>query len=183
MNYNIAKNCMMTVANCASNIESFGVSDADFALTTQQNPWLATDRNRVKKVLDSLIYGTMDAIGVPRFDAPAEYVAAVLAVFVSDDNLQNACRWHENLSSTDDYVQADVPQTELITAQQLFSLVLSFNHSDKADQARSQFEKRCQKAIEFAQKNEPANTDPARAQAAATKRTKKKAKVSRKIGF
>src|SRR5260370_31108397 len=39
----------------------------------------------------SCVYGTLDFVGYPRFPAPVEFIAAVIAYYVHPVNIQTAC--------------------------------------------------------------------------------------------
>src|SRR5207253_11116827 len=41
--------------------------------------WIATDRSRARRCVEACVYGTLDFVGYPRFPAPVEFIAAVIA--------------------------------------------------------------------------------------------------------
>ena len=75
--------------------------------------------------MDSVLFGALDVLGLPRFELPAEYIAAWIALLVSPVNYETACVWYhgaqpvENLAETPEIA----PIAEGITARQLFALV------------------------------------------------------------
>src|SRR5690606_40661943 len=57
--------------------------------------WIATDRSRDRRCVEACVYGTLDFVGYPRFPAPVEFIAAVIAYYVHPVNIQTACRSEE----------------------------------------------------------------------------------------
>lgn len=117
-------------------IDKLGVTEDDLALTTGDVPWTTSDRNRVRKTLDSFIYGVIEDLGLPRFELPAEYIAAVISTFVAPVNYFPACSWitarmsNEELSTG---IKGTTPQGfERVTPEQLFAIVVQLvNEADK----------------------------------------------------
>src|SRR5205807_10390869 len=52
---------------------------------------IATDRSRARRCVEACVYGTLDFVGYPRFPAPVEFIAAVIAYYVHPVNIQTAC--------------------------------------------------------------------------------------------
>lgn len=124
---------------------AFGISEKEYELMSGPKPWLGTDRNTVKRVLDCMIWGIMDTIGVPRFQPPMEYVASVLSSFVSGNNLMVACRWIEGGARAEDVVGDASAEAVHLDAQKLFSFIILLRGQDRA--VRDQFEKKVGYAI------------------------------------
>src|SRR5205814_478464 len=57
----------------------------------QNKVWIATDRSRARRCVEACVYGTLDFVGYPRFPAPVEFIAAVIAYYVHPVNIQTAC--------------------------------------------------------------------------------------------
>src|SRR5712692_11395471 len=53
-----------------------------FDFLTSNKVWIATDRSRARRCVEACVYGTLDFVGYPRFPAPVEFIAAVLAYYV-----------------------------------------------------------------------------------------------------
>src|SRR5205814_9264803 len=49
------------------------------------------DRSRARRCVEACVYGTLDFVGYPRFPAPVEFIAAVIAYYVHPVNIQTAC--------------------------------------------------------------------------------------------
>src|SRR5436309_8935115 len=58
---------------------------------TSNKVWIATDRSRARRCVEACVYGTLDFVGYPRFPAPVEFIAAVIAYYVHPVNIQTAC--------------------------------------------------------------------------------------------
>src|SRR5437762_13006440 len=67
------------------------LTDDDFDFLTSNKVWIATDRSRARSCVEACVYGTLDFVGYPRFAAPAEFIAAVIAYYVHPVNIQTAC--------------------------------------------------------------------------------------------
>lgn len=120
-------------------LSAIGISLEEYQLTTSDSPWLVADRQVVVRVLENLIHGTCDCAGIPRFEVPAEFVAAVLSIFVSPVNTMAACRWMEGSRVAQD-MSADEGTIEPLVAAELFALVLRVRADDETN-FRSSFEK------------------------------------------
>lgn len=152
MKYPVARNAMQVIRNGGCDaVASLGVQKEDFRLVTGLSVWLATDRVRVLNVLQSLLFGSLDLIGLPRITAPAEYIAAVIAVFVAPVNYMPACRFFEQSRPADDLaLGAEAQRMESVTASQLHALVLDLADPGQMSAAVHAFEKRVGLAVEHA---------------------------------
>src|SRR2546429_7745375 len=66
------------------------LTEDDFDFLTSNKVWIATDRCRARRCVEACVYGTLDFVGYPRFPAPVEFIAAVLAYYVYPVNIQTA---------------------------------------------------------------------------------------------
>src|SRR5438876_12410580 len=55
------------------------LTEDDFDFLTSNKVWIATDRSRAHRCVEACVYGTLDFVGYPRFPAPVEFIAAVIA--------------------------------------------------------------------------------------------------------
>src|SRR4249920_554154 len=69
----------------------FDLTEDDFDFLTSNKVWIATDRSRARRCVEACVYGTLDIVGYPRFPAPVEFIAAVIAYYVHPVNIQTAC--------------------------------------------------------------------------------------------
>ena len=69
-------------------------------------------------------------MGVARFELPAEYVAASIAMFVHPNNSMVACRLFERTVSSKDLSRGD--KTKPMEADKLFALVVELYSSSAA---------------------------------------------------
>ncbi|AJK28266.1 putative minor capsid protein [Eel River basin pequenovirus] len=125
---------------------SCGVTEKDYELLTSSTPWMAQQRNAVRNTMEALIWGSMDIAGVPRFQPPAEYIAAVISEFVGAPNKLVACRYIEGGSRTEELAAGATQETDPVTSRQLFALVVQLEaHSPHV---RDSFEKKVGLAID-----------------------------------
>src|SRR5260370_12258526 len=66
------------------------LTEDDFDFLTSNKVWIATDRSRARRCVEACVYGTLDFAGYPRFPAPVEFIAAVIAYYVHPVNIQTA---------------------------------------------------------------------------------------------
>src|SRR5215211_1124977 len=67
------------------------LTEDDFDFLTSNKVLIATDRSRARRCVEACVYGTLDFVGYPRFPAPVEFIAAVIAYYVHPVNIQTAC--------------------------------------------------------------------------------------------
>ena len=157
MKYPAARNALELIARGSVDaIASFGISKDDFRLVTGVTVWLATDRARVSQILQQLLFGSLDVVGLNRIQAPAEYIAAVIAVFVAPVNHMPACRFFEHSRPADDLALGPRSnETESVTATQLFAMVVDLANPAEISATALAFEKRVRLAVEHAKQIPP----------------------------
>src|SRR5207237_362425 len=67
------------------------LTEDDFDFLTSNKVWIATDRSRARRCVEACVYGTLDFVGYPRFPAPAEFIAAVIAYYFDHVKIQTPC--------------------------------------------------------------------------------------------
>src|SRR5688572_31034151 len=75
----------------SSDLAVLDLTEDDFDFLTSNKVWIATDRSRARRCVEACVYGTLDFVGYPRFPAPVEFIAAVIAYYVHPVNIQTAC--------------------------------------------------------------------------------------------
>src|SRR2546430_11768112 len=68
------------------------LTEDDFDFLTSNKVWIATDRSRARRCVEACVYGTLDFVGYPRFPAPVEFIAAVIAYYVHPVNRSRKAR-------------------------------------------------------------------------------------------
>src|SRR5438093_5956106 len=81
------------------------LTEDDFDFLTSNKVWIATDRSRARRCVEACVYGTLDFVGYPRFPAPVEFIAAVIAYYVHPVNkigraVQQECRDRDRMPSS-----------------------------------------------------------------------------------
>src|SRR5260370_1784839 len=82
------------------------LTEDDFDFLTRSKVWSATDRSRARRCVEACVYGTLDFVGYPRFPAPVEFIAAVIAYYVHPVNIQPACLIMEGAEFTENIINA-----------------------------------------------------------------------------
>src|SRR5438309_9802268 len=67
------------------------------------------------------VYGTLDFVGYPRFPAPVEFIAAVIAYYVHPVNIQTACLIMEGAEFTENIING---VERPVKAAELFAFTL-----------------------------------------------------------
>lgn len=97
------------------------LTEDEFAFLVQSKPWHGTDRNHAKRCVESVVYGALDMLGMPRFPAPAEFIATAIAFYVHPVNIQVACSFMDGCEFSE-YIVDGVDQR--VTAAELFAHTL-----------------------------------------------------------
>src|SRR5690625_6219192 len=83
------------------------LTEDDFDFLTSNKVWIATDRSRSRRCVEACVYGTLDFVGYPRFHAPVEFIAAVIAYYVHPVYIQTACLIMEGPDITENIINGD----------------------------------------------------------------------------
>src|SRR5688500_20178299 len=67
------------------------LTEDDFDFLTSNKVWIATDRSRARRCVAACVYGTPAAAGYPRFPAPVESIAGVIASYAHPVTIHTAC--------------------------------------------------------------------------------------------
>ncbi|ANS06835.1 protein D [Enterobacteria phage ID11] len=97
------------------------LTEDDFDFLTRDRVWIATDRSRARRAIEACVYGTLDFVGYPRFPAPVEFIAAVIAYYVHPVNIQTACLIMEGAEFTENIVNG---VERPVKASELFAFTL-----------------------------------------------------------
>src|SRR6056300_1831364 len=73
------------------------LTEDDLDFLTSNKVWIATDRSRARRCVESCVYGTLDFVGYPRFPAPVEFFffKQKTAYEISE------CDWSSDVCSSD----------------------------------------------------------------------------------
>ena len=107
----------------AFGVSSLGVNEDDFAKVTGKAVWMSADRPVAERTIQQLASGSMDAQGFPRFDLCAEYLAAIIALFIAPCNQFAACSWMSGAMLNVDVAVRSEP-SERFDASRLYALVM-----------------------------------------------------------
>src|SRR5438093_9103041 len=72
-------------------------------------------------IFEACVYGTLDFVGYPRFPAPVEFIAAVIAYYVHPVNIQTACLIMEGAEFTENIING---VERPVKAAELFAFTL-----------------------------------------------------------
>lgn len=132
---------------------ALGITEKEWADLVGSRPWKGTQRPIIKRLLDNLLYGMVDSMGLARFLLPAEFAAAVIVSFVSPCNYFAACSWLGNFHRADELGDFDgsfngaTQGLEKVTASQLFALVCELRTNDDIKLLARRFSDKCETLI------------------------------------
>lgn len=107
---------------------SHGISQADWSLLTQGEPWTPEEARQTRSILASIIEVAMTISGLPPVPLPGQYAAAIIAIIVAPSNRFVAVR---KVPDTFDAVAASglegavdiVPMKQ----EQMFGLIMAYS--------------------------------------------------------
>ena len=111
-------------------VEEAGVLDLlpdEFEFLITPKVWIATDRAQARRVVESSVYGTLDYLGLPRFDVPGEFIAACIAYYVSPVNTLFACSVFDGCEWTENIINGI---SRPVRAAEIFALVLRIRRGE-----------------------------------------------------
>src|SRR5215204_1065892 len=88
---------------------------------TEQSVRFQTALASIKLIQASGVLGTLDFVGSPRFPAPVEFIAAVIAYYVHPVNIQTACLIMEGAEFTENIING---VERPVKAAELFAVTL-----------------------------------------------------------
>lgn len=106
---------------------SAGWSESDWRLLTQNAPWSPRERREARRVIAQAVNSTLEEAGLPSEPLPGQYVAAVIAIFVSPINwLVAASRMPETYDA--DRASGMITESEIVpmSREQAISLVMAY---------------------------------------------------------
>lgn len=142
MNVNVALKCMSLLASQAQrdSLSIAGLTPEDFHKVVADIAWIGSDRQRITQHFEALLVGTIDALGLPRFRMPAEWIAAGIAMFVADVNIHTACKFFEKSPTVDELARGS--EYDVATSSQLFALTLLLKSDPIRSSARALWDKK-----------------------------------------
>lgn len=146
LNYSAALATMQAISEYTSaDFEQLGILPADYKLAASDKPWIRDNRRKVVTVLDALLFGTLDVMGLPRIAVPSEYVAAIVSTFVAPSNRMTACLWLAEQRMTGAKAMdlasrgAEAAETDPTAGSQLFALVCLLSDNDSSNEVRQKY--------------------------------------------
>lgn len=144
VSYHVVRSAMKLIGQGtgSADFSSFGLSDEDYGILSGKRQWMAGDRTIVSRVMDVLLWGTMDAIQIPRFRISGEYKAAAICVFVQPLNVMIACEWCSQSEVNASLINGEKTlEADPVAPHELFALCL-LCMEENPEQFKLMFEKR-----------------------------------------
>ncbi len=93
----------------------------DSVMLTAETPWMATDLQRMKRLIEMIVTGAQQHTGMPVFEVSAEVYAAVIARMVHPSNWMSACQCVGRKHANSDL--ADGLEGERVDPKVVFALI------------------------------------------------------------
>lgn len=87
-----------------------GILEAEWKALKQELVWESQQRPTIERVVNTLLFSSMDSANIPRLSPPAEYIAAIISTFVNPVNWMIACQWYDRFTPVDE-MTSDLPST------------------------------------------------------------------------
>mgnify|MGYP000037760974 CR=1 FL=1 len=131
-----------------NDLSQLGMTPTEQEKLTGNEIWLGEDRTNMVRCLEATIYHTADAMGLPRFDVPAEWLAAHIYMYVNPRNYFQACSWMQRGASVD----SEDPK-EAVTPYKLFRYLVMLCDDANGEEFVHRFEKSVRKKVLDAEKS------------------------------
>lgn len=112
-------------------LDSLAILTDEKKFLTRQSNWTKFEVNQARGIIDKVIFAAVDQLGVPRFDVPAELIAAAIHKFVHPHNWMAACSVFTKSASAENL---EVGLVEVVQPSRLFALVLKIETEGKFDE-------------------------------------------------
>src|SRR5207237_1392364 len=116
-----SRRCVVAFISLLQASAVLDLTEDDFDFLTSNKVWIATVRSRARRCVEACVYGTLDFVGYPRFPAPVEFIAAVIAYYVHPVNIQTACLIMEGAEFTENIING---VERPVKAAELFAFTL-----------------------------------------------------------
>src|SRR2546428_12433604 len=80
------------------------LTEDDFDFLKSNKVWIPTDSSRARRCVEACVYGTLDFVGYSRFSAPVEFIAALIAYYVFQANIQTSCFFIAGVGFTENLI-------------------------------------------------------------------------------
>ncbi len=131
-------------------VASLGITPSQIDFVTQEIPWVGVDRPGVVRSLETLIYSSVEVLGLPRFRVPGEYVAALICSVVAPVNIHLACVWLQREASGSSEQLASTPEAgevDAVHASKLFALCCALYDTRERTAASAAFDRMVEAAV------------------------------------
>jgi len=150
-----AVGCMQQIVN-RSPVDAamkLGSIEDDYKLCTGTKPWSADEKFRIVRIINDICTGTLNSLGLGEImGVSAEYMAAIINLFVSPCNQMTACCWLGRLQTNEDIgnYTGEPEQTtniEYVTPRRLFAMVCELYSIDECHEMARQFKKKTSRVL------------------------------------
>ena len=117
---------VMRKTRLMESMDALGVPRPDLEMLVGPEIWGNHERHRVRRAMDSVMYGSLDVLGIQRFMLSAEFIAAWIALVVHPTNHLIACAWYHGAQTAEALLGEPemIPIAEGVRSDQLLALVV-----------------------------------------------------------
>lgn len=136
-----AKGLVIPTMEYSSVHQMHGLSQEDWDLLTQAEPWTITHRQKARSLIAECVNISLTIAGLPAQPLPAQYVAAVISYVVSPANrLVAAMRAPETFDGVAASGLLGGQEVEPVTSEQMVSLVIAYSSKQDPGQPENQLQ-------------------------------------------
>lgn len=135
--------------------DTLSITEDEWEKIKSGEPWAVRDRNSVRQVLQTILYGITEYQGLPQIEIPAEYAAALIATVVHPVNFFAASTWlgtfsaGSDLGHKDQNLPGEVTGLEKCTPRQILSLTMELYSDTRFDRLKRHFDAFTEPQIEI----------------------------------
>lgn len=139
-----------------ADFDVLGITQENFELLSQRDTWRREQLHIIIRTFNSVLFGTLEIMGLPKLVVPSEYVAAHITSIVAPENHMHCCILLAMERQTGVGAlelaarQASPSQYDPTSADHLFALVCLLQDTDESNYARTRFRQRLGLRVEEA---------------------------------
>lgn len=134
-----AKGLVIPTMDYSSVHQMHGLSQEDWDLLTQKEPWTITHRQKARSLIAECVNISLTIAGLPAQPLPAQYVAAVISCVVAPANrLVAAMRAPETFDGVAASGLLGGQEVQPVTTEQMVSLVMAYSSGYESGQPADQ---------------------------------------------
>ena len=137
MRLSVALTCLEILKYQVGDLGKYGMTAEEQNFLTGDTVFMKEDSRQVMRLFESVVFGGMDDLGMPRVEVCAEWVGACIVACIHPLNYFQVCQWASRARSIDKDSQKEF---DPITPGELYRYVIRVRNDD--DDAHHIFQKK-----------------------------------------